>query len=55
MFYHMYIAPRQGQTTLLGQTSDVNKKALSFCPFVASLKKNKSDFIHIFAYFYTYI
>ena len=34
-----HIAPGQGQTTLYGQNSDVNRKALSFCPFVASLKK----------------
>ena len=40
MFFHMYIAPGQGQTTLCGQNPDVNRKALSFCPFVASFKKN---------------
>ena len=40
MFFHMYITPGQGQTTLCGQNSDVNKKALSLCPFVASFKKN---------------
>ena len=58
MFFHMYIAPGQGQTTLCGQNSDVNRKALSLCPFVASFKKIslKSDFIHIFACFlYMYI
>ena len=56
-FFHMYIAPEQGQTTLYGQNSDVNKKALSLCPFVASFKKIslKSDFIHIYACFYTCI
>ena len=50
MFFHMYIAPGQGQTTLCGQNSDVNRKALSLCPFVASFKmiSSKSDFIHIF-------
>ena len=36
----MYIAPGQGQTTLCGQKSNVNRKALSLYPFVASLKKN---------------
>ena len=36
----MYIALGQGQTTLCGQNSDVNRKALSLCPFAASLKKN---------------
>ena len=59
MFFHMYmyIAPGQGQTTLCGQNSDVNRKALSVCPFVASFKKIslKSDFIHIFACFYIYM
>ena len=56
-FFHMYIAPGQGQTILRGQNSDVNRKALSFCPFVASFKKIslKSDLIHIFACFYTCI
>ena len=55
MFSHMYIAPGQGQTTLCRQNSDVNGKALSLCPFVASFIKIslKSDFIHIFACFYT--
>ena len=37
-FPHVYIAPGQGQTTLCGQNSDVNRKALSLCPFVASFK-----------------
>ena len=40
MFFYMYIAPGQGQTTLCGQKSNVNGKALSLYPFVASLKKN---------------
>ena len=58
MFFHMYIALGQGQTTLCGQNSDVNRKTLSHCPFVASFKKIslKSDFIHIYARFlYMYI
>ena len=57
VFQHVYITPGQGQTSLCGQNSDVNRKALSLCPFVAGLKKIplKSDFIHIFAYFYTCI
>ena len=57
MFFHMYIVPGQGQTTLCGQNPDVNRKALSFCPFVASFKKIslKSDFIHNFSCFYTCI
>ena len=53
----MYIAPGQGQATLCGQNPDVNRKALSLCPFVASFKKIslKFDFIHNFLYFYTCI
>ena len=39
-FTIMYIAPGQGQTTLCGQNPDVNRKASSLCPFVASFKKN---------------
>ena len=39
MFFHLFIAPGQGQTTLSGQNPDINRNALSFCPFVASLKK----------------
>ena len=39
MVFHMYIAQGQGQTTICGQNSDVNKKGSSLCPFVASLKK----------------
>ena len=43
----MFIAPGQGQTAPRGQNFDVNRKALSLYPFVASLKKIslKSDFI----------
>ena len=53
IFFEMYIAPGQGQTTLWGQNSDDNRKALSLCPFVANFKKIslKSDFIHIFGCF----
>ena len=36
----MYIAPGQGQTTLCGQKSNVNRRALSLYHFVARLKKN---------------
>ena len=47
---YMYIAPGQGQTDHRGQNFDVNRKALSFYPFVASFKEIslKSDFIHFF-------
>ena len=54
MFFHMYIAPGQGQTTFCGQKSDVNRcQQTGLCTFVASFKKIslKSDFIHIFASF----
>ena len=46
----MYIAPGQGQTGPRGQNFDVNRKALSLYPFVASFKEIflKSDFIHFF-------
>ena len=53
----MYIAPGHGQTTLCGQSPDVNRKALSLCTFGASFKKIslKSDFIHNCSCFYMYI
>ena len=46
----MYIAPRQGQKAPTGHSFDVNRKALSLYPFVASFKEIslKSDFIHFF-------
>ena len=46
----MYIAPGQGQTAPRRQNLDVNRKALSLYPFVASFKEIslKSDFIHFF-------
>ena len=46
-------SPGQGQTTLCGQNPDVNRKALSLCPFVASFREIslKSDFIHNFSCF----
>ena len=40
MLFHMYVAAGKGQTALCGQNPDVNRKALSLCPFVASFKKN---------------
>ena len=47
MILYMYIAPGQGQTVPRGQRFDINRNALSFHSFVASLKKNslKTDFI----------
>ena len=49
----MYIAPGQGQTVPRAQNFDVNRKALSLYPFVASFKEIslKSDFIHFFMIF----
>ena len=48
----MHIAPasEQRQTTPWGHNFDVNRKALSLCPFVASFKQIslKTDFIRIF-------
>ena len=57
MILYMYIASGQGQTATWGQTFDVNRKALSLCPFIGSFKKISlnSDFIHIFSFFYTCI
>ena len=40
MVLYVYVAPGQGLKTLCGQNADVNRKALSLCPFVASLKTN---------------
>ena len=52
MILYMFIAPGQGQRAPRGQNFDVNRKALSFYPFVASFKEIslKSDFIHFFFY-----
>ena len=46
----MYVAPGQGQTAPRGHNFDVNRKALSLYPFVASFKEIslKSDFIQFF-------
>ena len=48
----MYIAPGQWQTAPRGQNLHVNRKALSFYPFVASFKEIsfKSDYIHFFLF-----
>ena len=48
MILYMYIAPGQGAPR--GQNFDVNRKALSLYPFVASFKEIslKSDFIQFF-------
>ena len=50
MILYMYIAPGQWQTAPRGQNFDVNRKALSLYPFVASFKEIslKSDFIQFY-------
>ena len=55
MIYYMYIAPGQVQTALRGQNFDVNRKALSLYPFVASFKEIslKSDFKQFYSWFNT--
>ena len=53
----MYIAPGQGQKAHRGQNFDVNIKALSHYPFVASFKEIslKSDFLHfVYALIHVY-
>ena len=53
----MYIAPGQWQTAPRRQNLDVNRKALSLYPFVASFKEMslKSDFIHFFFHDLIYV
>ena len=57
MFFHMYIALAQEWTSPWGQKFDVNSKALSVSPFVASYKKisSNSDFIfsNVFPHVYS--
>ena len=57
MILYMYIAPGQRQTAPRGQNFDVNRKALSLYPFVASFKEIslKCDFIQFFSWFNTCI
>ena len=52
----MYTAPGQGQTAPRGQNFDVNRKALSLYPFVASFKEIslKSDFFHDLIHVHVY-
>ena len=44
----MYIAPGQGLIAPRGQNFDVNRKALSLNPLVASFKKISLNFIQFF-------
>ena len=55
MFFHMYIASGQGQTTLCGQNLDVNRKALLLCLFVASLKQYLYSLILYIFFSFSYI
>ena len=50
MTLYMHIAPGAGADNPLGTNFDVNRKALSLYPLVASFKETalKSDFIHFF-------
>ena len=55
MSLYVYTAPGQGQTTPWGHNFDVNRKALSLCPFVASFKKNLFElwfYTHFFMLLY---
>ena len=53
----MYIALGQGQTAPRRQNFDVNRKALSFHPFIASFKEIslKSDFIQFFIHDFIHV
>ena len=54
MFFHMYIAPGQGQKTPWGQTFDVSRKPLSLRPFVASFKQiSFNSFFYVFPHVYS--
>ena len=54
MIEYMFIAPGQGQTAPRGQNFDVNRKALSLYPFVASFKEislkfDFTQFLHAYS------
>ena len=53
MFFHMYIAPAQGQTIPWGQKFDANRKTLSLSQLVASLKKSLYIFFNVFLHVYS--
>ena len=48
---YIHVATGQGQSVPRGQNFDVNRKALSLYPFVASFKETslKSDFVLFFS------
>ena len=51
----MYTALGQGQTTLCGQNSDVNIKALTLCPFVASFKNISLKILYIIFHVFKHV
>ena len=55
MFFHIYIAPGQGQTTLCGQNPDVNRKALSFLPICCKFPKKYLWSLILYIIFHVFI
>ena len=57
MFFHMYIAPGQGQTTFVDKIMMSTEKSCHFAHLLQVSKyiSLKSDFIHNFSCFYTCI
>ena len=58
MFFHMYIAPGQEQTTICGQNPDVNRKALYFAHLLQVSKQYLWSMIlyivfHVFIHVYS--
>ena len=51
----MYLAQGQRQTTHLGHNSDVNRNALSLCPFVASFKIKSLRSLTLYIFVHTFI
>ena len=52
MFFHMYIAPGQGQTTLCGQNPDVNRK---LCHFAHLLQVSKTYLQSLILYIFFHV
>ena len=51
IFLHVYSPGAGADNHFYGQNSDVNRKALSLCPFVASFKKYIFEVYFFFTYF----
>ena len=51
MILYMYTAPGKGLTTPWGHNFDVNRMALSLCPFVASFRKKKLFEVWFYTHF----